>query len=400
MDTLFSWIGTQDFQAVNNGGVGPVCAAIKNKKFKKAILISNSLGDPNKYSNKDYKNWLQKQTNAEILIENVVNDDPTDIDKIFELSEKALKTYKENGNDMDHLWFHLSPGTWAMSVSWMLLSQKEFPARLIKSSVKDNTVSEVEIPFEVSVQWLSKIYENSDKFLKENQNKILGIEIKSLSMERLFSKAFKFASRELPIYIEGEPGTEKLEMAKSIHEISPRKNNQFVSIDCALSLSAQDLITKLFGHDENDGGPAFSLASQGTLYIQSIETMPKECQKLLLAHLENSKSNSSSNSPRIIVSSRENLMNLVETGDFLEDLMHAISILILKIPPLRERGEDLNQIITKTFEEAKKLLPDDLDNAPKEISPGAMNYLFNHPWPGNMNELKTTLQRIIERKKR
>ena len=123
----------------------------------------------------------------------------------------------------------------------------------------------MEIPFEVSVQWLlSKIYENSDKFLKENQNKILGIKVKSLSMEGCSARLFKFASK-LPIYIEGEPGTEKLEMAQVYSRNQSEKKQSICNIDCALSLSTADLITNCLGMMKTLID-LFSLASQGTLH--------------------------------------------------------------------------------------------------------------------------------------
>ena len=394
MDILFSWIGTQDFNAIAGNGDGPICAALKSKKIKRAILISNSLGQPDVYSNQAYAEWLKKETSVQITIEEVNNDDPTDIDKIFKLSESTVIKYQNTISESDNIWFHLSPGTWAMSLSWFLLSQKSFPANLIKSNIKDNTVSEVEVPFEVSVQWLSKIYEKPDKLLKENQNKIFGIKVKSQAMERLLVKAAKYSSRNLPIYIEGEQGTEKVELAKAIHEMSPRKLNNFIHIDCGLYADSEHIIKKLFG-GEDAPGHAFEKGKKGTIFIQSIDAMPKDCQRLLLAHLERLKNSDPDEMPRVIVSSRENLMNLVETGNFLEELMHEVSILMLKVPPLRDRGDDIEQIIINSLEEAKKILSGNNALDDKKLSQGALNYLLGHTWSGNMNELKSTLQRMI-----
>jgi transcriptional regulator with PAS, ATPase and Fis domain len=199
----------------------------------------------------------------------------------------------------------------------------------------------------------------------------------------------------------GESGVGKEVLARAIHRASGRAESRFVAVNCA-GIPATLLESELFGHlrgaftgADRDREGMFALASQGTLLLDEIGDMPLQLQAKLLRVLEErSYQPLGSNRPlpvdfRIVVATHHDLAELVRRGEFRPDLYHRISNFPITIPPLRERKEEIpvlaGQFIDRLRREMGKELPG--------ISKRGMNFLLDYGWPGNIRELKNSLER-------
>ncbi len=203
---------------------------------------------------------------------------------------------------------------------------------------------------------------------------------------------------DFSIFINGETGTGKDVMAKTIHKISERKG-KFVALNCA-SIQSNLWESELFGHlkgsftgsDQNRNG-AFQEANGGTLFLDEIGDMPIEQQAKLLRVLETKKVKKLGSDKeeevdvRIVCATHKNIFELVEKGLFREDLLHRIYVLPIKLLPLRERKDDVLLFANLFLENLSEKM------GKKELSNSAVDVLNEYLWPGNVRELKNTIER-------
>ena len=226
---------------------------------------------------------------------------------------------------------------------------------------------------------------------------------KSHSMMRLFDTARKVAQSEATILIEGESGTGKELLAKSIHFQSPRSNHSLVTIDCG-SMPLELLQSEMFGHIKGSFTGAlhnrrglFEEARGGTIFLDEIGEIPSALQLSLLRVLQEREIRPvGSDKPlpvdvRVISASNLNLKEAVERGDFRRDLYYRLAVITLKIPPLRERMEDIPTLCQFFLEKYNKRNQKNLTG----ISPAAMNLLLGYEWEGNVRELENVLERAV-----
>ena len=224
----------------------------------------------------------------------------------------------------------------------------------------------------------------------------------SRAMKAVKERVRQYASTDTTVLITGESGTGKERIAQSIHNISRRKNGPFVAINCA-ALPEQLLESELFGYEEGaftgakKGGKSglFELAHGGTIFLDEISEMPLSLQARLLRVLQEKevmRLGADSVIPvnvRVLSSTNQDLMGQVETKKFRADLYYRLDVLRLHIPPLRERVEDIPELI-QSF----------LDKAPSSrhriaaISEEAVTFLQRQPWRGNIRELENVIERI------
>ncbi len=209
------------------------------------------------------------------------------------------------------------------------------------------------------------------------------------------------AAQDSRILIEGEVGTGKELMARLIHTLSSRKRHLFLSVNCS-SFSESEIRRGLFGQeagsiDEEEWSGFLEEAEGGTVFIHNINHLPLSVQEDFLKAIEEGviyRVGSTRPHPvnfRPIVSSPKGLKNMVEAGDFREDLYHRVSEITLTTYPLRELGDDVI-LLAKYFlgEEARlKGLPT------PELDPAAAECLRAYNWPGNSGELKNVIERIM-----
>lgn len=393
MDILFAWIGTQDLDAAREGaesGAGPIANALTSRAFDTAVLLANQGDD----ALNTYIDWLAPQTQAALDGRLVDLKNPTDFRKIYKIAGDAIQSaLDECAEENPELTFHVSPGTSQMAAVWILM-RTQYPAQLIQTS-KEAGLEVIDIPFEISAELVAQQLAPKDEELTRiggllNAGPIEAFDFQSEVMVRLLSKAVKASKRAVPVYIEGEPGTEKRELAHAIHHGGPRCDAAFIQVDCA-AYAAADLEDRIFGERSDSRRSAWSCAENGTIYLESVELLPPTLQ----ARLFNALMHTTLKAPRIIVSSRVNLHAATTKGQFREDLFYGLAVVLLKIPPLRERTGDLGGIFETVLARVNEEATGEPGFEPRHLSPAAKDLLLRQRWPGNMNELQNTLRRAV-----
>lgn len=247
------------------------------------------------------------------------------------------------------------------------------------------------------------------QFYKEKQSnpfeveEFEGIIGKSKKMKELFNEIEIVSKSESYILIEGESGTGKELVAKAIHKRSRRANNPFVPINCS-AIPSELFENELFGHEKGAYTGAASreigkieLAGEGTLFLDEIGEMPLFMQAKLLRVLQEKEFYRVGGTSlikmrcRVISATNRNLEQMVENKEFREDLFYRINVIHLKIPPLRERKEDIPLLVKRFIEKFSKINNKniyDIDNEALEI-------LMEYDWPGNVRQLENIIERAV-----
>ncbi len=223
------------------------------------------------------------------------------------------------------------------------------------------------------------------------------------AMYRLFERITKSARANIPIFISGETGTGKELVARACHLQSPRKSQPFIAINCA-NFNEHLIESQLFGHKKGafTGATAehqglFSAAGQGTLFLDEVTTLPLALQAKLLRVIQErefSPVGSHQTYPftaQLLTASSTTLGRAVELGQFREDLFYRLNVIPLKLPPLRDRGEDV-VIMAEHF---LRLFVRAEQKAFKHFSEGAKVFLRGYLWPGNVRQLENIIHSIV-----
>jgi len=223
------------------------------------------------------------------------------------------------------------------------------------------------------------------------------------AMQGLFKKIAKVASIDLNALIRGESGTGKELTAQAIHRSSNRKNGPFVAVNCGTL--PKDLIqAELFGHEKGAFTGAdrrrvgrIEAAQNGTLFLDEIGDLPLELQINLLRFLQEKKIGRIGNpneftvDVRVIAATNVNLERAVEDGVFREDLYYRLNVLHLEMPPLRERGLDIELLAHHFFRQFSGNLRPNV----KGFSKQAIDAINAHSWPGNVREMMNRVQSAV-----
>ena len=226
---------------------------------------------------------------------------------------------------------------------------------------------------------------------------------RSESMVKVMDIVRRVSATESTVLITGESGTGKELLANHIHNYSFRRNAPFVVVDCG-ALVETLFESELFGHVKGSFTGAhetkhgrFEVADGGSIFLDEISNISLNIQaKLLRAIQEREITRIGSTQPikvdvRIIAATNENLAECVQAGKFREDLFYRLSVVPIHLPPLRERNEDIPDLLEhftlKYNKKAKKNI--------QEISPDARKALLEYEWPGNIRELENTIERAV-----
>lgn len=216
----------------------------------------------------------------------------------------------------------------------------------------------------------------------------------SPQMQDVINRAGHMCNTQVPLVIYGESGVGKKTLAQAIHHSGKRKNHMFSSIDCA-SVKSSQIETELFGLSNPENGKAglFEITDGGTVYLQSIQELPDDCQLKLLKLIENKnfyRVNGTIKKQvdvKIIASSPMSLKNHVDNNQFNTHLFYALDITHLLIPALRERKEDIETLVNYFLAQFKKEGGKHIDG----LSFDALNKIKSYYWPGNLAQLKNLL---------
>jgi two-component system response regulator AtoC len=252
----------------------------------------------------------------------------------------------------------------------------------------------------------SRRVETENRQLREELDKKFGLEKligNAPAMVEIYDRIRQVAPTRATVLIEGESGTGKELVAQSLHMLSPRKSARFVAVHCA-ALSPQLLESELFGHEKGAFTGAserragrFEEANHGTIFLDEIGEIDAATQvKLLRALGEHTIQRVGSNQNikvdvRVVAATNKNLEALVHEGKFRDDLFYRLDVVPIHLPPLRERREDIPLLINAFLAEFAK------QNQKKvtSLSPDAQEILLRYDWPGNIRELRATIERAV-----
>ncbi|HEY2844126.1 MAG TPA: sigma-54 dependent transcriptional regulator [Bryobacteraceae bacterium] len=226
---------------------------------------------------------------------------------------------------------------------------------------------------------------------------------KSEPMRRVMAQVDRVAAGDSRVCVLGESGTGKELIARAVHEKSARRSGPFIALNCA-AVPGELIESELFGHEKGSftGAAArhagkFEQAHKGTLFLDEIGDMPAVMQAKLLRVLEEGEIERVGGSGpqrvdvRVVTATHRNLEELVKAGVFRQDLFHRIYVFPILLPPLRERPEDVAELV----EHFRCLISEINGWKPKPFAPEAVQLLEQHAWPGNVRELRNAVERLL-----
>ena len=224
---------------------------------------------------------------------------------------------------------------------------------------------------------------------------------RSPAMQDIYRTVARLMTSDLTVMIMGESGTGKELVARALHEYGKRKQGPFVALNMA-AIPRELVESELFGHEKGAftgattaGIGRFKQAENGTLFLDEIGDMPLDAQTRLLRVLQEGEFTSVGGrvpvkaNVRIIAATHRDLQSLIEKGQFREDLFYRLNVVPLRLPPLRERKEDIPDLV-RHFLETMELE----GLAPKSLDVEAMQKLIDYDWPGNVRELENLIRRV------
>jgi DNA-binding NtrC family response regulator len=237
---------------------------------------------------------------------------------------------------------------------------------------------------------------------KNNYSSFIG---DSEGMVRLKSLIEQVADSELTVLIRGESGTGKEIAARSLHQLSGRRDHPFVKVNCA-AIPRDLLEAELFGYEKGAFTGAhktkqgrFELANKGTMFLDEIGDMPMELQSKLLQVLEQQEFvrvggiQNIHVDVRIVCATNRNLERAIAESGFRDDLFYRLNEITLFIPPLRQRRDDIPLLIDHFMDKYSKLYKRDH----LQLSPGVLTQLVNFAWPGNIRQLENMIKQVVVR---
>lgn len=243
----------------------------------------------------------------------------------------------------------------------------------------------------------------SDKAVPDNSNGDIGIIGSCPPMQDLYSKIRKVAPTDSNVLVQGESGTGKELVARALHNLSRRAKAPMISVNCA-AIPETLIESELFGHEKGaftgaSAGRAglVEAADGGTLFLDEIGELPLEAQARLLRVLQEGEIRrvgsvqSQKVDVRLIAATHRDLKSLAKVGQFREDLYYRLHVIALKLPALRERGADVNEIANAFLaRQSAKAGRNDL-----RFGPDAEQAIRHYSWPGNVRELENAVERAV-----
>jgi len=282
----------------------------------------------------------------------------------------------------------------------------EIVARQIGTAINNAQKAEALQKALTEVEQLKNRLMAENVYLKEeikteyNFEEIIG---ESDSLKSVIRQVQKVAPTEVTILIMGETGTGKELFARAIHNLSPRRDRPLVKVNCG-AISAGLVESELFGHEKGAFTGAvqqrigrFELADGGTIFLDEVSELPLDTQVKLLRVLQEGEFERVGNSKpikvdvRVIAATNRNLKEAVEDGSFRKDLFYRLSVLPLRVPPLRERRSDIPLLANFFLAKFAKATGKQITG----ISDQTLEQLKAYHWPGNVRELQNAIERAV-----
>lgn len=241
------------------------------------------------------------------------------------------------------------------------------------------------------------------KVLRKKLSKKLTMVGESPAIQTVKATLEKVAPTEARVLITGQNGTGKELVAHWIHEKSKRQDKPYIAVNCA-AIPSELIESELFGHEKGSFTSAhkqrlgkFEQADGGTLFLDEIGDMSLAAQsKVLRALQENLITRVGSDKDikvdvRVIAATNKDLKKEIEEGKFREDLYHRLSVILIQVPPLKDRKDDIPLLLSKFLED----IAQENGTLPKNITQEAIAYLKELPWTGNIRELRNVVERLV-----
>lgn len=432
MRVLFSWIGTADLRAskgVSGGEPGPVAMTVgEGLSIDKVSLLS----DYNEAEALSYVEWLRLRYGIPIDLKTLRLPSPTDYESIWMAVKNLLDDTRES-EDFSAV-YNVSSGTPAMATCWIIMAMTGPPAELVESSVIAG-VQKVHFPFDLSA--IFRPTRRLEHAVDLIERQLLGLDdeipssfqeiIHSCSaMKRVIDNTRRIAIFDVPVLLLGETGTGKEVFARAIHKMRAetrfeyhnisadkvRENDApFITVNCGAipeNLVEAELfgVAKGYATDVVAKPGYIENATGGTLFLDEIGELPLDSQTKFLRVLQDkeyrrlgaSLKDAKTADFKLIAATNRDLISEVNAGRFRADLFHRIAVGVIKIPPLRDRQQDILLLADHILSKINmKFSPKSFNGhrvwRRKQLSSEAQTFALSYPWPGNVRELENAIMR-------
>lgn len=410
MHTLFTWLGTRDIQNMESNNDAAISTSLVKSKtpFDKVIVLSSH----EKENWKKFEKFLAKRLKEEgkptadiaIIEANITS--PIDYQSINRESDKWISTLS---NEAETLSINLTSGTPAMTALSVLIGKGKNNTKFLQTS-PSNELLEVLIPVDFGKEYVKSAAKNiAHTATSEPTSKTAFSELTAQSqvMKVTVDKAKRIANSEVPALILGETGTGKELMANAIHQESLRAKKIIKIVNCG-AFSENLIDSTLFGHKkgaftgaEKDHPGLFEQADGGTLFLDEVGELSLNVQVKLLRALQQGEITRLGDTKtiqvdvRIIAATHQDLSNLVNKGKFREDLYYRLAVGIINMPALRDRRDDIPEIVEQLVSQINNSAKKHPEYISKNISQKGIDFILNQPWTGNIRELWSTLNRAF-----
>ena len=376
-----------------------------------AVVVLHETSDaPNQVA--AFKEWLSTTTKAPAEYHAVEPiDDANAYSQLYPVVRDLIQRTLD-GDANRPLLLNGSSGRPVKHAIFMLLATPNPRLRLVSSWSDSRPVATLDLPFSVAVEFARSTtartineFTSGRSLTQEEAAAFEDIECDSAAISDARMSAASFAKFDIPILLLGETGTGKELFAEATHRASRRAHKKFVAINCG-AIPESLIDAELFGAKrgaftgaDRDRKGLFQQADGGTLFLDEIGELPLPSQARLLRALSSTPSrvrpvgglDEEDVDVRIVAATHRDLPRMVADGRFREDLWYRLSTAVVRLPPLRERGVDIDILIDSLW---RRLTRGSTLLAGKRLSAGARRALRAHPWPGNIRELMATLTRV------
>ncbi len=221
-------------------------------------------------------------------------------------------------------------------------------------------------------------------------------------LNRALEVAMQVAHTDISVLVTGESGTGKEIIPQVIHQLSPRKHNEYIAVNCG-AIPEGTIDSELFGHEKGSFTGAtgtrqgyFEVADGGTIFLDEVAELPMQTQVRLLRVLETGEfirvgsSKVIKTNVRVVAATNENMQKAIRSGKFREDLLYRLSTVPVSLPPLRERNEDIYLLFRKFATD----FADKYRMPAIKLTPDAVEIITNYTWPGNIRQLKNLVEQL------
>lgn len=410
MNILLSWLGTRDIDNMLQDKFAAIAAvAVKSEKpFDKIVILANQREEV--WS--EFENFIQKRLafagrpSADVVVKQAHIESPIDYPSIARETEKWLGKLSD---EADRLTINLTSGTPAMTVLSVLVGKGKSNVHFVQVSPKNELIA-ADIPLDFGREYLrsaAKQQASGAAATPKLVDAFSSLTAVSTEMQAVIGKAKRIAASEVPALILGETGTGKEEMAKAIHKASLRADKPMKTVNCG-ALAPTLVESTLFGHKkgaftgaDKDYLGLFEQADGGTLFLDEVGELSLDVQVKLLRAIQQGEvtplgsTETKTVDVRVIAATHQNLQRLVSEGKFREDLFYRLAVGIITVPSLKQRLADIPALVRQLTEQINRAGAKHPTYVSKEISEEGIKFICEQPWPGNIRELWSTLNRAF-----